>query len=408
MTGAAIGRWMPTAGALVALLLAAGRGASAQTVTFGKVAPILHQRCAPCHHPGGDGPFSLLTYDEIKRHGTAIAAAVKSGYMPPWKPSPDSGPFLGERRLTAAEIDTVQRWVADGAPEGTSTPPAPRFASGWRLGEPDLVLQLPAYTLAAEGPDTFRNFVVAIPGGAPRYVRGYQFRPGSTAVHHANIRIDRTAASRHLDDADPNAGYEGLILNSAEYPDGHFLGWTPGQAAAPGSSDLAWRLDGGSDLVIQLHMQPTGRPEQVQPSIGFYFSDKPPASTPVILRLGRQNLVIAPGDAAYRTTDRFILPVDVNILAVQPHSHMRARDVSAVASLPDQCRKVLVLKKIEGLSQREIASRLHISESTVEKHLAKGLLLTRDFMARHETAGEPAPSAGDHLAVRRLRLGDAE
>jgi RNA polymerase sigma-70 factor (ECF subfamily) len=81
---------------------------------------------------------------------------------------------------------------------------------------------------------------------------------------------------------------------------------------------------------------------------------------------------------------------------------------SAVAALPDQCRKVLVLKKIEGLSQREIAKRLGIAESTAEKHLAKGLLLTRDFMARHEAARDPAPSTDDRLAVRRLRLGDAE
>lgn len=80
----------------------------------------------------------------------------------------------------------------------------------------------------------------------------------------------------------------------------------------------------------------------------------------------------------------------------------------AVASLPDQCRKVLVLKKIEGLSQREIATRLGIAESTVEKHLAKSLLLTRDFMARHEGADERASSINDVANVRRLRLGDGE
>ncbi len=47
---------------------------------------------------------------------------------------------------------------------------------------------------------------------------------------------------------------------------------------------------------------------------------------------------------------------------------------SAINSLPTKCRKVFILKKVYGLSQREISKRLGISESTVEKHVAKGLL----------------------------------
>jgi RNA polymerase sigma-70 factor (ECF subfamily) len=82
--------------------------------------------------------------------------------------------------------------------------------------------------------------------------------------------------------------------------------------------------------------------------------------------------------------------------------------VSAVASLPSQCRKALVLKKIEGLSQREIAARMGIAESTVEKHLAKALLLTRDFMARHESSFDANTSANAATAVRRLRAGESE
>jgi RNA polymerase sigma factor (sigma-70 family) len=81
---------------------------------------------------------------------------------------------------------------------------------------------------------------------------------------------------------------------------------------------------------------------------------------------------------------------------------------NAVAALPSQCRKVLVLKKIEGLSQREIATRLGIAESTVEKHLAKALLLTRDFMARHDASMAIDTSAAEPPAVRRLRTGEAE
>ena len=135
------------------------------------------------------------------------------------------------RRLTTAEIDLIARWAAAGTPEGNPAerPAPPVFTPGWQLGEPDLVVTLPEYTLRPDGLDVFRNFVVPIPVTAPRYVRGVEFRPGSAAVHHANIRLDYTRASRQLDDADPGPGYEGIILHSADYPDGHFLGWTPGQ-----------------------------------------------------------------------------------------------------------------------------------------------------------------------------------
>ena len=81
---------------------------------------------------------------------------------------------------------------------------------------------------------------------------------------------------------------------------------------------------------------------------------------------------------------------------------------NAVAALPSQCRKVLVLKKIDGLSQREIATRLGIAESTVEKHLAKALLLTRDYMARNTSATSLDASMSEPPAVRRLRTGEAE
>ena len=161
-------------------------------------------------------------------------------------------------------------------------------------------MTLPEYTLRAGGTDVFRNFVVTVPGAGRRYVRGMEFRPGSRAVHHANIRVDPTLASRRLDEADPEPGYEGMILRSADYPDGHFLGWTPGQAPPLASNDLAWRLEAGEDLVVQLHLQPTGKTEHVRPAIGLYFSDAQPARTPAIVRLGRQNLDIPPGARDYR------------------------------------------------------------------------------------------------------------
>lgn len=322
----------------IASQTSAPREAAAADVTFNRdIAPLLHQHCARCHRPDGAAPFSLLTYEDVKRRATLIGTVTRSRYMPPWKPEPGFGTFAGTRRLPDAAVALIARWVAAGSPEGRAAdrpPPPPQFTSGWQLGEPDLVVTLPEYTLRADGLDVFRNFVVPIPVSARRYVNGLEFQPRSPAVHHANIRLDYTRASRQLDDADAGPGYEGLILHSANYPDGHFLGWTPGQFAPLAPKGLAWRLNPGGDFVVQLHMRPTGKPETIAPRIGVHFTDDAPELLPVMLRLGRQNLDIAPGDAHAVSRDAFTLPVDVRVEAVQPHSHYRAREVRADADMP--------------------------------------------------------------------------
>ena len=335
---------------LLALSVNARRPAPQPGVTFSKdVAPLLAERCGMCHHPGGSAPFSLLTYADAKRHSEQIAKVTADRFMPPWKADPADGPFVGQHPLSAAEIALLRRWADAGAPEGDArvgrqSQSQPQWTEGWQLGKPDLVIALPEpYTLPAEGTDAFHIFVLPIPVETARFVRGLEFRPGNPrVVHHANIRIDTTPASRAFDAADPGPGYDGLIARSATYPDGHFLGWTPGQVAPLLPNDLAWRLDKNTDLVVELHMQPSGKPEQVAPSIGLYFGDTAPTRTPAMLRLGRQDIDIPAGDGHYTITDSYTLPVDVEVEAVQPHAHYRARDVRGEATLPDGSTRALI------------------------------------------------------------------
>jgi tetratricopeptide (TPR) repeat protein/mono/diheme cytochrome c family protein len=316
-------------------------------VTFNRdIAPILFERCGACHHPDGPAPFSLLDYAEARQRATLIASVTKRRLMPPWKSEPGYGEFVGQRQLTEIEISLIQHWVTDGAPQGDprDLPSPPQWTAGWQLGNPDLVVSpSEAYVVRADGADYSRTFVLPLPVSGVRYVKGFEFRPGrSGVVHHANIRIDRTPASRQLDEQDPTPGYEGLLAPSAVYPDGHFLGWTPGQVAPFLPRGLGWRLTPGTDLVVEIHFVPTGKPETVRPSVGLFFGDGPPDRTPAMLRLGRQNIDIAPGDKAYVTTDSFVLPVDVEVMAVQPHAHYRAKEVVGTASLPDGTSRPLI------------------------------------------------------------------
>ena len=147
--------------------------------------------------------------------------------------------------------------------------------------------------------------------------------------------MDTTGLSRRLDARDDSAGYEGVVALTARAPDGFFLDWAPGHRPATAVEGTAWPLDGASDLVVMLHLKPSGKPEPVQASLGLYFSDTPPARLPVMLRLTRQDLDIAPGDRDYETTDAYKLPVDVVVYTVQPHAHYLGRHLEGSAHLPD-------------------------------------------------------------------------
>ncbi len=267
--------------------------------------------------------------------------------MPPWKPEPGHGQFLDDRRMSDAEIDLFQWWIADGMLRGDLPEPAPPSAVSqeWRLGTPDLVVGMPEpYVLPAQGRDVFRTFVIPIPTANTAYVRAVEFRPGNpAAVHHANIKIDRTRLSQRRDEDEPGAGYDGGGSREAKFPDGMFLGWTPGQSPRVPPDGMSWHLEPGSDLVVELHLMPGATPQPVQASVGFFFTDRPPARTGYMLRLGRQDLDIAAGQRDYVSTDAYTLPVDVEAIAVQPHAHFLAREVRAWATLPGGVVEPLIL-----------------------------------------------------------------
>ena len=331
---------------LIVWLWPSHAGAQA-SLTFNKdIAPIVWHRCSSCHRPGEIGPFSLLTYDDVRGHAAQIAAVTARRIMPPWKPVAGTGDFQDERRLTDRELDVMQRWIAEGAAEGSAADrsQAPLWNDGWQLGAPDLVVRMPQpYAVPADGADVFRTFVIPIPLSTPRFVRAIEFRPDNArVVHHANLGVDRTRSSRQLDERDPEIGYHGSMERDARYPEGQLLGWTPGQAPHPVPDGTQWRLEPGSDLVVQLHLQPTGRIERVGVTVGFFFTDEAPARTPVGLRLGSETIDIAPGALEYLVADTYRLPVDVDLLAIQPHAHNLARRMEASAQLPDGSQRPLI------------------------------------------------------------------
>ena len=313
------------------------------------VAPVLYLSCSGCHHPGETGPFSLLSYDDARKRAAQIAAVTRSRYMPPWPPEPGYAEFQGERRLTDKEIRALSAWAAAGAPQGPENeiPQPPNFTAGWQFGTPDLILEAPApFPVPASGPDVYWNFVLKPAAGAVRYVRAIEIRPGDRKlVHHANLLVDRTA-SAHLRENMPGSGFPGMdleIMRSPFDPPGHFMFWKPGSVPHQEPPGFAWRLGPGDELVLNVHIHPSGKPERIRPALGLYFTDQPPARFPLLVDLENDQAIDIPaGTADFLVKDDFRLPLDVEALAVYPHAHYLGKLLEAYATLPDGSRKWLI------------------------------------------------------------------
>ncbi len=334
---------------------AAAQGDSAaqdagHVITFDRdIAPIIFQNCAACHHPGEAAPFPLLRYEDVKKHAHQIGAITRLRFMPPWLPEPQPLKFADEGRLSETQLDLIQKWLEQGAIEGNPAdlPPAPRFAEGWQIGQPDMIVKAAKpFLIPAAGNDVYWNFILPIPISETRWVKAVEIRPGDKKlVHHANILVDRLEVARRME-KEPGQGFAGMDLrieSEAFDPDSHFLFWKPGSAPYVEPDGLSLRLDKGTDLVLNTHLQPSGKPELIQPSIGIYFTDEPATQFPILLQLERDALLnIPPGEKDFVVTDSFTLPVDVNLLAIYPHAHYLGKDLLAEATLPDGSVETLI------------------------------------------------------------------
>jgi hypothetical protein len=336
--------------------------ASAATPDFHRdVAPILYRHCAECHHQGEVAPFSLLTYADAGPRAKSIAAVVAARTMPPWEPESGYGEFAHARRLTVAEIQTIQRWAANNAPEGDPAHGAqpPHYEAGdWKLGKPDLVVTLPEpYAVAPEQADQYQCFAIPLNLPRDRYVRALEFRPQNRrVVHHALFFTGHAPSSNYS-----CFGTPGFVPASA------LGGWSPGMGPIDFPEGTAGVLRGRSDLVLQLHFHATGKPEREQSSIAFYFTDTPPVKKIMDAGLTSKRIDIPPGDSHYKVTDHFTLPIDVSAIGVIPHAHYICKEMRGWAILPDGSKKWLLYIKdwdFNWQEQYRYARPIHLPADT--------------------------------------------
>ena len=328
------------------------------------IAPIIYNNCTECHRAGQAAPFTLKSYNDVKKRARLITKVTKDHYMPPWHPVEGHGKFVDERRLTTDELATLKNWHKTGMAEGPADklPEPPKFASDWLLGKPDLIVKMPkAYTMRADGSDIYRSFCIPMDLKEDKWVAGFEVRPSARAVlHHVIIRIDQSGEARKADGAKGTPGFSGMrgIGRSSRGSRrggsndvfsgslGGLGGWAVGGTPRILPLGLARKLPAGADLVLNSHFHPSGKEEEEQTTIGLYFTDKKPDRTLIGFQVppifgSISGLDIPAGESNYELKSKFTTPVDIDLIGVGAHMHYIGHTAKAHATLPDSTIKPL-------------------------------------------------------------------
>ena len=321
----------------------------ANQITFSKhIAPIVFNHCSECHRPGEAAPFSLLSYQDVAKRGKIIASVTKSRYMPPWKADESSFAFRDSRRLSDSDIALLQEWVKEGMPEGDpkDAPAPPKFASGWRLGEPDLVVEMPTgYHIPADGPDIYRNIAMSLNIPEDKWITAIDMKPTARGVvHHVLYFADPTGKVHSRPNEGAEIGFSGMRAGGASVQLG---GWALGAQPHFYPNGLAMELPKNSDFIIQYHFHPNGKAEVEKSLVGFYFAKQAPEKRLMSIQLPPvyslfSGLNIPPGEKDYVLRDSYVLPVAVDAVGVGAHAHYIATQMKMTATLPSGEVKTLV------------------------------------------------------------------
>ncbi len=328
-----------------ALFLSSLSGLSAQSPTYSEhVAPIIFSHCVSCHRPGEVGPFSLTNYEETKAKLQTVRYAVDNDIMPPWKPASGYGNFVGERRLTPIEKQTILNWIDAGAPEGDKSkmPNLPKFPTGSQLGTPDLVLQVPVkWKVNGNLQDVYRNFVIPTGLLEDKNIAAIEVRPGNTkVVHHVLLWNDISGKGRALDAKDATPGYEdfgGVGFNGVAAT---YQGWAPGTLPRYFPEGIGMKMYKNSDLIVQIHYAPSATDEEDQTSINIFFKKETDvreiteyALLPDVFPNGYNGFTI-PANQKKTFKGSITLNEDKSIAGVFPHMHLLGADAKLYAVTP--------------------------------------------------------------------------
>lgn len=326
----------------VLLIAAITKPAPAQdrTTTFYKdILPVFQKYCIDCHHTGGPAPQSLETYDLARSWLRTSRSTMREGTMPPWFADSGADQWRNAVLPSPEEIDLVSNWVKEGAEPGDEADaPAPLdFSAEWRLGTPDLVLQMPDPVDVASGqPDLYHNAILDPGFSADTWLTAVELKPGSmNTVRQLSLSVvpPEVAASLPVD-----------AFNLREFEGHHDLAfWNRGMSLIePYPQGAGVLVPAGWKLVLQAHYKAGEQGGADRSSVGLHLASGPPAAPYVTVAAENRDFTLPVDAYDFEVHASTTLEHGLRVESILPRMHYLGLGLAATATLPDGTERRLI------------------------------------------------------------------
>ncbi len=307
--------------------------AAATKISYsGTIAPMLEEKCVACHQEGGIAPFAFDNYERVKQFSGMIREAVRTDRMPPWDPDPHVATFKDDKSLSGDQIKTLVAWVEAGAPRGEGADPLAmvrHVAPEWPLGKPDLVVDIPKYTIPATGYVDYQYPTTPNPLKEGRWLKA------------ATAKVSQRQGVHHiLSGVIP----EGATEKGMQAWGGAVGGYTVGMESTVAPNGIGSWVPAGGQFAYQMHYTPFGKEAVSAEQIGLYFY--PEGEMPdLIMRetpLVDQFIEIPANDGNHKEVAYFLFPKDAILHTAVVHAHYRGTYSKLELMTPDGNRETIL------------------------------------------------------------------
>ena len=289
------------------------------------IAPMLLEKCASCHRPGGIAPWAMTGHAMVQGFSPMIRETILTRRMPPWHADPEVGEFLHDMSLSVEQKQQLLSWIDAGSLRGTGEDPLEQVdapVTEWSMGEPDYIVTLPEFDIPATGTLDYQFFEVPNTLDRDVWVKAVQIAPGDRQVVHHAIATFGSAP-------------EGTGGSSDSLFQPQLMTFVPGNDTYVYPDDTGVFVPAGTSFFTQMHYTTYGRETRDQTKIGLYFADEAPDHVLQHYSIINQDLNIPAGAAEHEEGAYYAFQRDAVIYSLFPHAHYRGRSSEFVLRYPD-------------------------------------------------------------------------